>query len=311
MIETLKRSLDSVVLGQEQVIDDMILGLLAGGHILLEGVPGIGKTLLARTLSASLGLGMNRIQFTPDLLPSDVTGSVLYDMKEGEFRVEKGPIFTNIVLADEINRTPPKTQAALLEAMEERQVTLYGTTLPLPAPFFVLATQNPVEYEGTYPLPEAQLDRFLMKIVIQYPDVDAECSMLSSFVPRHLEENEHDRTTVSPVTTLQELLAMQRQVSDVKASPSVIRYIVDIIRVSRSLETVSLGASPRAATAVLMASRAAAFLENRTFITPDDVQRILHPVLAHRIFITPSAELEGVTAHEVVDQLVERVVVPR
>ncbi len=331
LINTVRQTLTETVKGQENVIEEILLTLLAGGHSLLEGVPGIGKTLLATTLAKSLGMSFKRIQFTPDMLPSDVVGSVMYDLREGSFRVERGPLFANIVLADEINRTPPKTQAALLEAMEERQVTLYGETLRLPQPFFVIATQNPVEYEGTYPLPEAQLDRFLMKIEIHYPDSAAQVAALLAHRPRHLAHTDAptDRSPgAAPATwpehTLDEsqnesrhesaahsLLTAQQAVAAIEATEDVIRYIVELISRSRTLASVSLGGSPRAAAALLMASKASAYLEERRFVTPDDVKRVIGPVLRHRLMITPAAQLEGASANDIIEELVQQVAVPR
>ena len=328
LISKVRNTLTETVKGQENVIEEILLALLAGGHLLLEGVPGIGKTLLATTLAKSLCMSFKRIQFTPDMLPSDVVGSVMYDLREGSFRVERGPLFANIVLADEINRTPPKTQAALLEAMEERQVTLYGETLELPQPFFVIATQNPVEYEGTYSLPEAQLDRFLMKIEIHYPDSAAEVAALLAHTPRHLVHVKPDAATAQSVsfesqreTALTEpqhenadadsLLKAQQAVAAVAATESVIQYIVELIARSRTLASVSLGGSPRAAAALLMASKASAYLEEREFVTPDDVKRVINPVLRHRLMITPAAQLEGASANDIIEELVKQVAVPR
>ena len=332
LISKVRNTLTETVKGQENVIEEILLALLAGGHLLLEGVPGIGKTLLATTLAKSLGMSFKRIQFTPDMLPSDVVGSVMYDLREGSFRVERGPLFANIVLADEINRTPPKTQAALLEAMEERQVTLYGETLELPQPFFVIATQNPVEYEGTYSLPEAQLDRFLMKIEIHYPNNAAQVAALLAHTPRHLARAVADTErshTVAPATepghSLDEpqdgartevddahsLLTAQQEVAAIEAKEGVIRYIVELISQSRALASVSLGGSPRAAAALLMASKASAYLEEREFVTPDDVKRVINPVLRHRLMITPAAQLEGASANDIIEELVKQVAVPR
>lgn len=317
-MERLQNHLRQIVRGQEKVIEDVLLALLAGGHVLLEGVPGIGKTLLAKTLASSLSMQFSRLQFTPDMLPSDVTGSVLYDMREGNFRVEQGPIFAHVILADEVNRTPPKTQAALLEAMEERQVTLYGQTLALPKPFFVIATQNPLEYEGTYPLPEAQLDRFLVKVHMGYPSLEEECALLTEYTPhtrKHTGTNGEgvppSVSQAAPVLSIADILSLQSDVAEIEVAPTVIRYIAEITARTRTLPSLRIGASPRAGTALLMAGRASAYLAGRHFVTPDDITRVLRPVLSHRLLITPSAELEGVTADDILAELVHLVAVPR
>ncbi len=308
-MKRLKEALQRHIYGQDDVIDEMIVGLLAKGHILLEGVPGVGKTRLAQTLANAFSIEMQRISFTPDLLPSDVLGSVMYDMKNAEFKTEKGPIFTNILLADEINRTPPKTQAALLEAMEERQVTLYGQSYPLPATFFVIATQNPFEHAGTYPLPEAQLDRFLFRLPITYPAADMEFAMLKASQTTAF----MNHTSGQQVSILREedLILWQQEAQEVVTSDAVLQYILDLIRATRSHPAILLGASPRAAIALLTASKANARLLERDFVIPDDVLRVLTPVLNHRLRLTPSAELEGLTSDEVIQQLVNSVVVSR
>lgn len=322
MIEDIQNRVTSIVRGQEAAVEGVLLGLLAGGHVLIEGVPGIGKTLLAKTLASVLDLSFARVQFTPDLLPSDITGSVMYDMKQGDFRIERGPVFTNVLLADEVNRTPPKTQAALLEAMEEGHVTLYGQTLSLPDPFLVLATQNPIEYEGTYPLPEAQLDRFLLKVQMDYPDLDAQCEILERFAPRktaqiasrHERDGDRDDDSghdLDAVVAADAIDGWRRAVWRIEAAQSVLRYMAQILEATRAHPDVRLGASPRAGTALLMASRALAFLRDRTFITPDDVKEMAVRVLGHRILLTPGAELEGVTVARVIDEVFAQVAVPR
>ncbi|HUN34956.1 MAG TPA: MoxR family ATPase [Trebonia sp.] len=296
------------VVGQDQVVTGLLIALIARGHVLLEGVPGVAKTLLARSLAASLSLSAKRVQFTPDLMPGDVTGSLVYDARSAEFSFREGPVFTNILLADEINRTPPKTQAALLEAMEERQVSIEGTPRPLPDPFLVAATQNPVEYEGTYPLPEAQLDRFLLKLIVSVPERDAEIDLLNrhaaGFDPR-------DLSAIRPVAGHADLAAARRAAAQVRVSPEVTAYIVDLCRATRQSPSLRLGASPRGATALLATSRAWAWLSGRDYVIPDDVKALARPTLRHRIQLRPEAELEGVTPEGVLDGVLASVPVPR
>ena len=296
------------VVGQDQVVTGLLIALVADGHVLLEGVPGVAKTLLARTLAAALNLSAKRVQFTPDLMPGDVTGSLVYDARTAEFVFREGPAFTNILLADEINRTPPKTQAALLEAMEERQVSVDGIPRPLPDPFLVAATQNPVEYEGTYPLPEAQLDRFLLKLLVPVPDRGAEIELLTrhaaGFSPR-------DLSAVRPVAGPQDLAAARKGAAQVLVAPEVTGYIVDLCRATRQSPSLRLGVSPRGATGLLSASRAWAWLAGRDYVTPDDVKALARPALRHRIQLRPEAELEGVTPEGVLDGLLSAVPVPR
>jgi len=296
------------VVGQDQLVTGLLIALVADGHVLLEGVPGVAKTLLARTVAAALSLSAKRVQFTPDLMPGDVTGSLVYDARTAEFEFREGPVFTNILLADEINRTPPKTQAALLEAMEERQVSVEGKPRPLPTPFLVAATQNPVEYEGTYPLPEAQVDRFLLKLFVSAPDRNAEIELLirhaAGFNPR-------DLSAIRPVAGLQELAAARKAAAQVRVSPEVTGYIVDLCRATRQAPSLRLGVSPRGATALLAASRAWAWLAGRDFVIPDDVKALARPALRHRIQLRPEAELEGVTPEGVLDGLLSAVPVPR
>jgi len=296
------------VVGQDQLVTGLLIALVADGHVLLEGVPGVAKTLLARTVAATLSLSAKRVQFTPDLMPGDVTGSLVYDARTAEFEFREGPVFTNILLADEINRTPPKTQAALLEAMEERQVSVEGRPRLLPTPFLVAATQNPVEYEGTYPLPEAQVDRFLLKLFVSAPDRNAEIELLirhaAGFNPR-------DLSAIRPVAGLQELAAARKAAAQVRVSPEVTGYIVDLCRATRQAPSLRLGVSPRGATALLAASRAWAWLAGRDFVIPDDVKALARPALRHRIQLRPEAELEGVTPEGVLDGLLSAVPVPR
>jgi MoxR-like ATPase len=296
------------VVGQDQVVTGLLIALVADGHVLLEGVPGVAKTLLARTLAATLSLSAKRVQFTPDLMPGDVTGSLVYDARMAEFTFREGPVFTNILLADEINRTPPKTQAALLEAMEERQVSVEGKPHPLPNPFLVAATQNPVEYEGTYPLPEAQVDRFLLKLLVNAPDRDAEIELLT----RHATGfNPRDLSAVRPVAGPEDLVAARKAAAQVRVSHEVTGYIVDLCRATRQSPSLRLGVSPRGATALLSASRAWAYLVGRDYVIPDDVKALTRPALRHRIQLRPEAELEGVTPEGVLDGLLSAVPVPR
>jgi MoxR-like ATPase len=297
------------VVGQDAAVTGLIITLLSGGHVLLEGVPGVAKTLLVRTLSHTLRLDTKRVQFTPDLMPGDVTGSLVYDAKRGEFEFREGPVFTNIMLADEINRTPPKTQSSLLEAMEERQVSVDGVSRALPVPFMVAATMNPIEYEGTYTLPEAQLDRFLMKLVLDLPDRDAEVEVLrrhaAGFNPRDLAA-----AGVTAVLTPEQLTAAKEAVALVGASADVIGYAVDLARATRQSPSVKLGVSPRGTTALLAASKAWAWLNGFDAITPDHIQAMALPVLRHRLQLRPEAELEGVSADTILRSILQQVRVP-
>ncbi|WP_150306905.1 AAA family ATPase [Planctomonas psychrotolerans] len=305
----LRSEVGKAVVGQDGAVTGLIIALLARGHVLLEGVPGVAKTLLVRSLSAALSLDTKRVQFTPDLMPGDVTGSLVYDAKSGDFSFRRGPVFTNVLLADEINRTPPKTQSALLEAMEERQVSVDGESLRLPEPFLVAATQNPIEYEGTYTLPEAQLDRFLLKLVLDLPPRDAEIEVLrrhaSGFSPRDL-----GAAGVTPVLTADDLARAQHSVALVGASPDVIAYAVDLARATRASPSVKLGVSPRGSTALLAAAKAWAWLSGFDAITPDHIQEMALPVLRHRIQLRPEAELEGVSVDAILRSILSQVQVP-
>jgi len=306
----LRDEVGKVIVGQQATVSGLVIGLLCRGHILLEGVPGVAKTLIVRTLSAALSLDTKRLQFTPDLMPGDVTGSLIYDTHSSNFEFRQGPVFTNMLLADEINRTPPKTQAALLEVMEERQVTVEGKPRPLPEPFLVAATQNPVEYEGTYPLPEAQLDRFLLKLTVDPPSREEELNVLrkhhAGFDPRDLAA-----AGVGPVATGEDIAAAQRAVAATQVADPVMGYIVDITQATRHSPSLSLGASPRAATALLNASKAWAWLAGRDYVTPDDVKSLTRPCLRHRIQVRPEAELEGIAADDVLNSLLATVPTPR
>jgi MoxR-like ATPase len=296
------------VVGQDAVISGLVIALLCRGHVLLEGVPGVAKTLLVRALAAALQLDFKRVQFTPDLMPGDVTGSLVYDARTAAFTFREGPVFTNLLLADEINRTPPKTQAALLEAMEERQVSVDGEPRPLPDPFIVAATQNPIEYEGTYRLPEAQLDRFLLKLTVPLPSRDQEVAILSrhaqGFDPRNL-------AAIRPVAGVAELAAGRDGVSRVLVADEVMGYIVDIVTATRNSPSLQLGVSPRGATALLATARSWAWLTGRGYVTPDDVKAMARSTLRHRIGLRPEAELEGATTDGVLDGILSSVPVPR
>ena len=298
------------VVGQDAAVSGLLVALLCGGHVLMEGVPGVAKTLLVRTLAASLDVDTRRVQFTPDLMPGDITGSMVIDGRAGELSFRQGPLFTNLLLADEINRTPPKTQSALLEAMEEAQVSVDGVSHLLPRPFLVAATQNPVEYEGTYPLPEAQLDRFLLKIVLPIPERDDELEILTrhaaGFDPRDV-----SAAGVHAVATPADIEAGQVAVRTVQVSPEVTGYIVDIARVTRESPSLSLGVSPRGATALMRTARAWAWLTGRDFVTPDDVKALAHATLVHRLGLRPEAELEGVDVGAVLTSALNSVPVPR
>ncbi len=297
-----------VVVGQDGIVSGVMTALLVQGHVLLEGVPGVAKTLLVKALSAALDLSFSRVQFTPDLMPSDVLGQLVY--QDGDFSFRKGPVFTNLLLADEINRTPAKTQAALLEAMEERQVTIEGKANPLPQPFIVVATQNPVEYEGTYPLPEAQLDRFLFKLQVPYPSADQERDILTR---HHAGFDPHDISAagVRAVASAADLDAARLQVGQVGVEEPVLRYIVDLVRATRASPSVTLGVSPRGATALLHSAKAWAFLAGRSFVTPDEVKAVAKPALRHRLALRPEVELEGGTADGVLDTILASVPAPR
>jgi len=288
-----------VVVGLDHVTDQLLMALLAGGHVLLEGVPGTAKTTLCRTFSSVLGIHYERVQFTPDLLPSDVTGTQVLDRDTSDFVLRQGPIFCQLMLADELNRAPARTQSALLEAMQERQVTIEGKTLPLPEPFMVLATQNPIEQEGVYRLPEAQLDRFLFRIEVGYPERDQEIDMLDL----------HSRTTVIPgaVTEAEEIISIQRQLDSVFGTREVQEYIIDLVRESRQHPDLVLGASPRAAINLMKAGRAHALLSGRDFLTHEDIQSVSIPVLAHRLIMRPEAEMDGRSVNEVIRSLIEAV----
>ncbi|MFI2373989.1 AAA family ATPase [Streptomyces sp. NPDC018964] len=309
-LEALRAEIAKAVVGQDPAVTGLVVALLCRGHVLLEGVPGVAKTLLVRALAAALELDTKRVQFTPDLMPSDITGSLVYDARTAEFSFQPGPVFTNLLLADEINRTPPKTQSSLLEAMEERQVTVDGAPRPLPDPFLVAATQNPVEYEGTYPLPEAQLDRFLLKLTVPLPSRQDEIDVLTrhtqGFDPRDL-----SAAGVRPVANASDLEAARRAVAEMAVSPEITAYVVDICRATRESPSLTLGVSPRGATALLSTARAWAWLTGRDYVIPDDVKALALPTLRHRVQLRPEAEMEGVTTDSVINAILAHVPVPR
>ncbi len=297
-------NLERVILGKTEELTLLLIGVLAEGHVLMEDVPGVGKTTLARALARSLDVGFKRVQFTPDLMPTDILGATVLRPGDGGFEFRPGPVFTNVLLADEVNRASPRTQSALLEAMSERQVTSDGDTRPLPAPFFVLATQNPVDYQGTYPLPEAQLDRFLVRITLGYPDAEHEEEMLFGQQVRHPLES------VTAAVSGEELREMQARVREVRVEPRVARYLLELVRRTRDHEELALGASPRGSLALFHAAQARAWLEGRDYASPDDVQALAVPVLAHRLELRSQARYGGRTTRQLVHEIVGAVPVP-
>ncbi|QTN00728.1 AAA domain-containing protein [Sediminibacillus dalangtanensis] len=303
---TLLENYERYIYGQRTNLKLLLSAVLAGGHVLIEGVPGTGKTQMVRTLAKLVGGDFNRIQFTPDLLPSDITGSMVYSMKDGNFQTLKGPIFTNVLLADEVNRTPAKTQAALLEAMEEKQVTIQGETYPLPEVFFVVATQNPIEYEGTYPLPEAQQDRFLFKLDIAFPELEEEKLAVKQALEQRSAQQEAEA-----LLDVETFLAIRREIEQVTISDDVLHYTMELVRRTRETESIRFGASTRAAISIGKAARAWAYLSDRNYVTPDDVKMVSRPALRHRIQLAPHVELEGATVDQVIQELIGSVAVPR
>lgn len=303
-----RQEIGKVIVGQSQMIDLLITAILADGHVLIEGVPGVAKTLTAKLLSKVISVNFSRIQFTPDLMPSDVLGTSVYNVKKSEFEFKSGPIFSNIVLIDEINRAPAKTQAALFEVMEERQVTVDGNTYKLTPPYIVVATQNPIEHEGTYRLPEAQLDRFLFKIEVDYPNLEEEMQIVASHHERKGAAPVHD---INPVLSAEQIRAYRETVHQIHLEPNIVRYISQIIHETRNNPSLFLGASPRASVAILNGAKAYAAVNGRDFVTPEDIKFVAFPVLRHRVMLTPDKEMEGVTTDEIIRQIVDKIEVPR
>lgn len=307
-VEKIKTELRKIIVGQEDMLDMLIISILTDGHSLIEGVPGVAKTLTAKLLAKTLEVDFSRIQFTPDLMPSDILGTSIFNVKTHEFEFKKGPIFSNIVLIDEINRAPAKTQAALFEVMEERQVTMDGTEYKMKPPFLVFATQNPIEQEGTYALPEAQLDRFLFKINVPYPNLKEEIQILEN---EHNRENSQALDSVSPVLNAQQVATFQKIIKPIILEHNLLKYIAAIVDNTRTNSNLFLGASPRASLAIMNASKALAAINGRDFVTPDDIKKIAPSVLRHRIILTPEREMEGITADTVVQQIIETIEIPR
>lgn len=306
--QEIRDELKKVIVGQDKMIDYLLVAILSNGHILLEGVPGIAKTISVKLLSKVLDINFSRIQFTPDLMPSDVLGTSVFDLKKSEFEFKKGPIFSNLVLIDEINRAPAKTQSALFEVMEERQITIDGLYFKMASPFLVVATQNPVEQEGTYRLPEAQLDRFLFKINIDYPSVEAEIEIIN----REHQAKDGDKTApVKQVMTWSELVDYQKLIKNIIIEPHLIEYIAKIVQNTRENNSLYLGASPRASLAILNASKGFAAIQGRDFVTPEDIKEAAYPVLQHRVILAPEKEMEGVKIRQIVQQIIESVEIPR
>ena len=307
-INTIKQELGTVIVGQSKMIDQLLVAILSNGHVLLEGVPGVAKTITAKLLSKTLNIGFSRIQFTPDLMPSDILGTSVFDLKKSEFEFKKGPIFSNLILIDEINRAPAKTQAALFEVMEERQITIDGTTYILDTPFLVIATQNPIEQEGTYRLPEAQLDRFLFKISIDYPKMDEEILIIQR---EHLLQNQGKLDNIKTLLSSEEIKLYQALVKQIIVEQNLLEYIAKIVINTRENAFLYLGASPRASIAILNAAKGFAAIRGRDFVTPEDIKEAAIPVLQHRVIVTPEREMEGITSIEIIKQILESVEIPR
>ncbi|MEJ2402993.1 MAG: MoxR family ATPase [Candidatus Thiodiazotropha sp.] len=298
------------VIGQQQVIHEVVLALFSAGHVLVEGVPGLGKTLLVRGLAAAIQGEFSRIQFTPDLMPSDISGHIMFDMKSDSFRVRRGPVFCNLLLADEINRSPAKTQSALLEAMQEQQVTIEGRTFPLNAPFLVLATQNPIEQEGTYPLPQAQLDRFLLKVFINYPSEADEQAMVKQVAQGRVAD-QLDTTAIRPILKAAEIPQLQQRIATLRMDEEIVNYAVRLVRAARDWNGIEAGPGPRGSLSLLRAARAEAFLQQRDYVIPDDLKAAALPVLRHRVRLTTDLEIEGYTPDDVLKDLLDNIPAPR
>ncbi len=307
-VQQIKQELSKVIVGQKDMLDMLVASLLAKGHSLIEGVPGVAKTVTAKLLAKSLSVGFSRIQFTPDLMPSDILGTSVFNLKTSEFEFKEGPIFSNMILIDEINRAPAKTQAALFEVMEEQQITIDGNKYPLESPFMVLATQNPVEQEGTYRLPEAQLDRFLFKIDVSYPNLEEEIEILTR---EHQLKDKAKTDTITPFLKAEQIVDYQNLVSQIIVEQHLLKYIAELIVATRSNQFLYLGASPRASISILKASKAFAAMNGRDFVTPEDIKRAAVPVLHHRVIVTPEREMEGVTSKQIIKQIIETVEIPR
>jgi MoxR-like ATPase len=304
----IKKQLKKVIVGQKEMMDLLVVALLADGHVLIEGVPGVAKTITAKLLSSTINVPFSRIQFTPDLMPSDILGTSVFNVKTSKFEFKKGPIFSSMILIDEINRAPAKTQAALFEVMEEKQVTMDGTTYKMEEPFIVLATQNPIEQEGTYRLPEAQLDRFLFKVVVDYPNAEEELEIIMR------EQALENTTKVSKIETIikgSKIIEFRGLVNQIKIEHNLLKYIANVVVNTRSNSFLYLGASPRASIAILSASKAFAAIEGRDFVTPEDIKRATIPVLQHRVIVTPEREMEGLTSKQIIEQIIEAVEIPR
>ena len=305
-IDEVLKEINRVIVGKEEVLREVLYAILSGGHILFEDNPGLAKTLIARSFASVIGFRFRRVQFTPDLLPSDITGTYIYDRREGEFKLMKGPVFTNLLLADEINRAPPKTQAALLEAMQEKQVTIEGDTYKLEEPFVVIATQNPIEYEGTYPLPEAQLDRFLVKLRVGYPDYDGEIEIL-----RRRMTWRQDEIELRKVMEKDEILALRKMVENIYVEKDILDYIVHIVRATREHVQVEVGASPRGSLSILKLARARAMVHGRDYVIPDDVKSVTRIALVHRIILKPEPWIRGVRPEDVIEDVLHKIPVPK
>lgn len=307
-VDRIREEIAKIIVGQHEVVDMLILAILSDGHVLLEGVPGVAKTLVAKLTARTLSVDFSRVQFTPDLMPSDIIGTSIFNVKTQEFEFKKGPVFAHIVLCDEINRAPAKTQAALFECMQEKQITMDGVTYPLAPPFLVLATQNPIEQEGTYRLPEAQLDRFLFKVSVDYPSLEEEVKIIREF---HRLKGNFNPVQIQPVLSVEQIEHYRSLVADVHVEDHLMEYIAHIIQQTRNNRNLMLGASPRASLAILSGAKAKAAISGRDFITPDDIKYVAKPVLRHRIQLTPESEMEGMTADRVVSDILELIEVPR